>query len=252
MPYPSRFLRGFGPNLFGCVLPLTSQSRVIVDEREKVSGVPDLLRASGLQIDYRLLEVGDYVVSSDCAVERKAGRDFVKSLYSGRLFDQARRLRQFYTRPVLIAEGDLQLLFGDGSKPRAFWGALATLSFQFGMSVFFTANAQQTADLIYTLVRRAGLTRAPSGPWVQKKPRATSMQKVQLALVATLPAIGPKLAERVLIRFGTVRRVFLASVAELCTVKGLGRAKAENIVRFLDAEYSRVLKREKHIPLDAS
>jgi len=234
------------------VIPLTFQSRVIVDEREKVSGVPDLLKSCGLQIDYRVLEVGDYVVSSDCAVERKAGRDFIKSLYSGRLFDQARRLRQFYTRPVFVAEGDLQLLFGESAKPRAFWGALTTLAFQFGMSVFFTANAQQTADLIFTLVRRAGLTQAPRGPWVLKKLRAASLQKAQLALVATLPSIGPKLAERVLQRFGTVRRAFSASVAELSSVKGLGRAKAEKIVRVLDSEYGGVLKREKHVTLDSS
>jgi len=233
-------------------MPLTLQPRVIVDEREKVSGVPALLKSCGLQIDYRVLEVGDYVVSSDCAVERKAGRDFIKSLYSGRLFDQARRLRQFYTRPVFVAEGDLQLLFSESSKPRAFWGALTTLAFQFGMSVFFTANAQQTADLISTLVRRAGLTQAPRGPWVQKKPRAASLQKAQLTLVATLPSIGPKLAERVLQRFGTVRRVFSASVAELSTVKGLGRAKAEKIVRLLDSEYSQGLRREKHVTLDSS
>jgi len=242
----------FFSNVCGCVLPLTVQSRVIVDEREKVSGVPDLLKSLGLQVDYRVLEVGDYVVSSDCAVERKAGRDFIKSLYSGRLFDQARRLRQFYIRPAFVAEGDLQLLFGEGSKPRTFWGALTTLAFQFGMSVFFTSNAGQTADLIYTLVRRSGLTRAPKGPWVQKKLRATDVQRMQLGLVATLPAIGPKLAERVLLRFGSVRRVFSASVAELCTVKGLGRVKAEKIVRFLDAEYGSGLRRERHVTLDSS
>lgn len=233
-------------------ITMTLQTRVIVDEREKVSGVPELIKSLGLQIDYRVLDVGDYVVSSDCAVERKAGRDFVKSLYSGRLFDQARRLRQFYSRPVFVAEGDLQLLVGETSKPRAFWGALTTLALQFGMSVFFTASVQQTSDLIYTLVRRSGLTRAPTGPWVQKKPRTTNIQKAQLTLVATLPAIGPKLAERVLQRFGTVRRVFSASVAELSTVKGMGRGKAEKIVRLLDAGYSPVSKREKHVTLDAS
>jgi DNA excision repair protein ERCC-4 len=227
------------------------QCRVIVDERERVSGVPDVLKALGLMVDFRVLEVGDYVVSSDCAVERKAGRDFVKSLYSGRLFDQARRLRQFYSRPVLVAEGDLPLLFGETSKPRVFWGALTALAFQFDMKVFFTANAGQTADLIYTLVRRSGLTRPPRGPWVQKKPRgALSPEKMQLALVASLPSIGPKLAERVLLRFGSVRRVFSASVAELCLVKGVGRAKAERIVSLLDAQYGRGVKRERHATLD--
>lgn len=231
---------------------MTLQSRVIVDEREKASGVPDLLRSLGLQIDYRLLQIGDYVVSSDCAIERKAGRDFVKSLYSGRLFDQARRLRQFYDRLVLVVEGDLQLLLSETSKPRAFWGALTTLVFQFDMSVFFTANQQQTADLIYTLVKRSGLTRAPKGPWVQPKVRATSVKKMQLDLVATLPTIGPKLAERALQRFGTVRRVFSASMAELCTVKGLSRRKAERIAAFLDAEYRSDFRHAKHATLDAS
>jgi len=231
------------------VVALTFQSRVIVDERERESGVPDVLKTLGLQIDYRVLEVGDYVVSADCAVERKAGRDFAKSLYSGRLFDQAARLRQFYVRPVLVAEGDLQLLISDSVKPRAYWGALTTLAFQFGLTVFFTANARQTADLICTLARRTGLARAPKGPWVQKKPRTADLQKMQLSLVAAMPTIGPKLAERLLLRFGTVRKVFSASIAELCTVKGLGRAKAEKIAGLLDNEYKRALKREKHVPL---
>ena len=44
------------------------QCRVIVDERERTSGVPDVLKAFGLMVDFRVLEVGDYVISSDCAV----------------------------------------------------------------------------------------------------------------------------------------------------------------------------------------
>ncbi len=228
------------------------QTRVIVDERERDSGVPDILKVLGLQIDYRVLEIGDYVVSADCAVERKAGRDFAKSLYSGRLFDQARRMRQFYAHPVFVAEGDLQLLIGESAKPRAYWGALTTLAFQFDMNVFFTANAKQTADLLCTLAKRSGLARAPKGPWVHKKQRAVDIQRMQLSLVAMLPAIGPKLAERMLLRFGSARKVFSASVAEFSTVKGLGRAKAEKIAGLLDGEYKPTSKRQKHVTLDVS
>ena len=231
---------------------MTFQTRVIVDERERDSGVPSILKALGLQVDYRVLEIGDYVVSADCAVERKAGRDFVKSLYSGRLFDQARRLRQFYARPVFVAEGDLQLLIGESAKPRAYWGALTTLAFQFGMTVFFTGNTRQTADLLCTLTKRSRLAHPPTGPWVQKKPKAIDVQKTQLSLVALLPAVGPKLAERMLLRFGSARKALSASIAELCTVKGLGRAKAEKIAGLLDAEYKPALKRQKHVTLDVS
>jgi DNA excision repair protein ERCC-4 len=67
-----------------------------------------------------------------------------------------------------------------------------------------------------------------------------------------MPAVGPKLAERLLLRFGSVRRVFSASVAELCTVKGVGRAKAQKIAGLLDNEYKSAVKREKHVPLDVS
>jgi ERCC4-type nuclease len=49
----------------------------------------------------------------------------------------------------LIAEGELPLFVREIAKPRAFWGALATLAFEYDLSVFFTANARQTADLIY-------------------------------------------------------------------------------------------------------
>ncbi len=231
---------------------MTFQHRVIVDERERESGVPEILKTLGFLVDYRVLDIGDYVVSADCAVERKAGRDFAKSLYSGRLFDQARRLRQFYARPVFVAEGDLQLLVGESAKPRAHWGALTTLAFQFGMTAFFTANARQTADLICSLSRRAGLTGVSKGPWVQKKMRTVDVQRMQLSLIAAMPAVGPKLAERLLLRFRSVRRVFSASVAELCTVKGVGRAKAEKIVGLLDNEYKPALKREKHVPLNVT
>jgi len=231
---------------------MTFQTRVIVDERERESGVPSILKALGLQVDYRVLQVGDYIVSADCAVERKAGRDFAKSLYSGRLFDQARRLRQFYVHPVFVAEGDLPLLIGDSAKPRAYWGALATLAFQFGMTVFFTANARQTADLLVTMAKRSGLTGAPKGPWVQKKPRTVDERRIQLSLVAYLPAVGPKLAERLLLRFGSPRRIFSASTAELCMVKGVGRAKAEKIAALLNAEYKPTAKQQKHVTLDIS
>ena len=55
---------------------MSMKFRVVVDEREKPSGVPDLLKESGLQVEYKVLEVGDYVVSWGCAVERKGERDF--------------------------------------------------------------------------------------------------------------------------------------------------------------------------------
>jgi len=223
--------------------------RVVVDEREKSSRVPDLLKEYGLQVEYRMLDAGDYIVSPECAVERKEERDFLKSLYSGRLFDQAHRLCETYNRPAFIVEGKLPLFAKEMAKPRAFWGALTTLAFEYGLNVFFTADAGQTADLIYTLTKRKGLVR-PKGPLIRKKLKARTLEKNQLFLVSSLPGIGPKLADRALRRFGTVRRVFSASVAELSSVYGIGRIKAEKMAEILDAHYHPAEKPPKQLRLD--
>ena len=228
---------------------MSIKPRVVVDERERPSGVSDLLKEFGLQVECRVLDVGDYLISPDYAVERKEGRDFIKSLYSGRLFDQAYRLCEAYEHPLLIVEGDMPQLLKGMARPQALWGALTTLAFEYGLNVFFTADAQQTADFLYTLAKHRGFVR-PKAPLIRKKPKITTMEKTQLLLVSGLPGIGPKLADGALRRFGTVRRVFSASAAELSTVDGIGRIKAEKMAKILDAHYRPVVRPPQQLRLD--
>ena len=51
-----------------------------------------------MMVNYRVLDVADYLVQ-DYAIERKSVRDFVSSLFSGRLFDQAYRLGEAFQTP---------------------------------------------------------------------------------------------------------------------------------------------------------
>jgi len=225
---------------------MSAVDRVIVDEREKASGVPGMLKERGLMVEYRMLEVGDYVIRG-YAVERKESQDFVRSLYSGRIFDQAYRLRETYENPVLVVEGDITPLMDKKIKPRAYWGALAALTFDYGLKVLFTSDTAQTANLIYTLTRRRPLKM--KGPVVKKKPKVENLERTQILTVSTLPGIGPKLADRLLRDFETVRKVFMASIAELSAVKGIGRVKAHRIAEVLDASYRPFLKRPQQLRL---
>lgn len=224
--------------------------RVIVDDREKASGVSAFLKSFGLRVEYQMLDVADYVVSQECAIERKQERDFLKSLYSGRLFDQAYRLSECYSRPVLIVEGNLLLTVKEAVNPRAFWGALTTMMFMYGISVFFTPDAEQTAQLIFSLAKRKTPTKPLKGPIIQKKPKTEEVEKVQMHIVASLPGIGSKLARRVLKHFQTIRKVFAASAAELSTIEGIGRARAEKVVKTLDALYQSEAHKGKQTILD--
>jgi len=216
---------------------------VIADYREKSSGVPEALELLGVKVSYRNLTVGDYILSELHAVERKTVRDLVSSLYSGRLFDQALRLVEAYPEPILIVEGDLQEALAAVENPRAIWGALASLSLKPGkFHVFFTGDESQTAELIYVLARQVSARPKHLGPIVKQRKRLENLGEAQLAVVCGLPGVGPKLAERLLKTFKTVRRVFTASARELSLVEGLSLQKAEAIARLLDAPYKGKVK----------
>src|SRR5713226_8110004 len=126
--------------------------RIAVDEREKPSGVPEELRSKGASVEYRVLEVADYIVGEN-AVERKSARDFVTSLFSGRLFDQAHRIGEAYETAILVVEGDLEQQMKKLKNTRSLWGALISTVLDFHLSCFFTPDPRQTAEFIITLAK---------------------------------------------------------------------------------------------------
>ena len=84
-----------------------SNIRIVVDEREKKSGIPDLLKGLGINLEMKVLPVGDYIVGPETIIERKTISDLVSSIFDGRLFDQCDRLKEHYQFPILLIEGDI-------------------------------------------------------------------------------------------------------------------------------------------------
>ncbi len=222
--------------------------RVIADERERPSGVPEELRSIGAFVQYRVLDVADYVVG-EYAVERKAVRDFVSSLYSGRLFDQAHRIREAYKAVFLIVEGDLWKELGRARNPRSLWGALISSTLDFGLNTLFAPDEKQTAQFLYTLAK-GGRRKEGSGslpPLIVRKPRTPDIRRIQLSVLSSLPGVGPRLAEQLLDHFGSLRRVFAASTTEMSVGASLGKARALSLLKLLDADY----KGSKTVPPQA-
>jgi DNA excision repair protein ERCC-4 len=224
--------------------------RILVDDRERASGIPEALRSMGILVESRMLNVGDYIFSPECALERKSAADFVKSLYTGRLFDQAHRLSEAYENPVILVEGRLKDLLETMRNPRAFWGALVTLCLTHKIHVFFTEDVSQSIELIYILARQSRLS-ASRGPIARGKPRLSTVRERQLYVVSSLPGVGIKLADRMLSWSGSVRRVFSSSISELSLISGIGRIRAEAITDLLDAPYRKSEKSSPQVKLDA-
>ena len=73
-------------------------SRIVIDDRERKSGIPELIKKIGINVEIKTLQVGDYIVSPETVVERKSIQDFMSSIFDGRLFDQCNSCL-LYTSP---------------------------------------------------------------------------------------------------------------------------------------------------------
>lgn len=208
--------------------------RVIADVHEKSSGVPRLLEEMGIKVKLEKLTVADYIVGESVAIERKSARDYIGSLFRGRLFEQAGRLREAYDKAVIVVEGEL---FPSLENERAIWGSIFSLSVDQNIAVLQSKDRGHTAEAIFSLARREQEDRG-SVPRIRPKPRMLELHERQLFLVAGLTSVGEGLAEKLLEHFHTPRRVFSATKKELMQVPGIGEKKAREIIKVLESEYS--------------
>lgn len=209
--------------------------KIIVDTRE-----PDylvaLLSQMGIEVGRKMVTPGDYILSSECAVERKTVQDFISSMFSGRLFEQAEALKEAYAKPTFILEGDVEWQLKEMRNPRAFWGAMLRIQLNMGIPVVATPTLHHTADLLYTLAKRLQRTKEKKIA-IQHKPRLMTDRDWQIYVVASLPSIGDELARRLLGHFKTIRKVFQTDTSGLEKVEGIGKAKAKRISQLLDEEF---------------
>ncbi len=212
--------------------------RIIVDERERKSGIPNLLKSIGLNIEMKTLPIGDYIVAPETIVERKSIRDLLASIFDGRLFDQCTRLKEHFEHPIILLEGNVDEIQEITENPLVFYGALTTVVLDFKIPVIPTPSAAHTAKLLVSMCLR---TDTPKGPYLKKIKKSSDLQKQQLSVLSSLPGVGEKFAVRMLTKFGTPLKVFSATAAELAKVEGFGAARAKKIKKTLDTR-SKFLK----------
>ena len=222
-------------------------ARIVVDGREKSSGIPDLLRKAGAVIDFAQLKVGDYVVSPEIAVERKTVRDLLSSIYDGRLFLQCSDLVKHYQKPLIVVQGNLAELveIPEGAEDKDIkklaermpltYDALATVVTEFRIPIIHTPSADQTVQFLVTLVNKSLREGKATGPLLRKIKKENPIKIQQLSVLSSVPGVGEKLAVRMLEKFHTPNRALNASVAELATIPGFGPARAVRVRKILDS-----------------
>lgn len=206
---------------------------IFVDDREKK--VLNYLENKELNVRVNRLELADFLLSKQTAVERKTTSDFVNSIIDQRLFDQLKNIDDQFDNPILIIEGKDLYLHRD-VHPNAIRGSLSSLALDYKIPVLWTSSSNETAEMLVSLLKREQKEKkrevAIRGEKAPKRDK-----DLQEYIVAGLPDTSNKLARRFLDKFGKVKDVFSASQTELQQVKGIGQVKSEKIWEILNKEY---------------
>ncbi|KAB1187144.1 MULTISPECIES: DEAD/DEAH box helicase [Haloferax] len=211
---------------------------IVVDQRELDSHIARTLsKRDDLTTRLETLAVGDYILSDRVAVERKSVSDFLDTLTGGdrSLFEQIADLTRHYARPLLIVEG--RGLYEERNiHPGAIRGALSSVAVDFGVSVLFTEDEDDTAEMLATIATREQTDRERSVS-VHGGKSAKTLDEQQEYVVSAIADIGPVTARTLLEAFGSVEAVMTANEDDLQDVRGVGKVTAERIREVVGSEY---------------
>ncbi len=204
---------------------------IISDYRERE--VIEHLKKMDVIVNEMGLEVGDFILSDNrVVIERKAHSDFISSIIDGRMFEQAKLLKENFNKPIIIIEGysDRQV------NENALKAAIASLLIDFNVSLLNTRNQADTAKTIYWIAKKEQEESKHSISFkVGKKPKG--MKELQEMIVSSLPGISTVISRRLLEHFGTVEKLFTADENELEEVKGIGKKLSNRIRKILIEKY---------------
>jgi Fanconi anemia group M protein len=210
---------------------------IIVDNREKASGVLRSLSKLGCKINFKQLQIADYVLSVRVGVERKTVTDFLRSLIDGRLLDQIVELKTKYQKPLLLIEGE-DLYGRRALHPEAIRGVLMAISIALGVPILWTKNEEESAQLL-SLISKQEKEGGISGTRTYTERETLPIAYIQEAVVAGIPGIDTVLAQRLLQELGSIQRVFAADEKKLEEIKGIGPKIAETIREIAISEYKK-------------
>lgn len=213
---------------------------IIVDSRE-ASTAPKIikgLKEHGAEISIRVLEKGDYIISDQCAFERKTVHDFIYTLTRRYLFEQLFKLREVYAKPFMIIEGYMPIIYKYSKiKPSSVWGALFALAKQ-GVYMVHTNSYKETIDFLYTAARQEQIVEKRS-PVVHPVKKIETLAEAQIFFLASLPNIGREKAMALLESYKAPLNALTNMERWSKDIHGLGPKITEKVKRVVNQPYEK-------------
>jgi Fanconi anemia group M protein len=211
---------------------------VIVDCREasSASKIVKGLVEKGVSVKTATLEKGDYILSDECAVERKTVNDFVYTLTRRYLFEQIFRLKEAYPKSLLLIEGYMPIIYKYSKiQPAAVWGAMFNLA-KNGVAMVNTASQKETVDFLYVAARQEQMVEKRK-PTVHAFKNYDTTSEAQLYFIASLPNVGREKATAILQSYQTPQNALINVDDWSKTVNGLGPVITNKVKEILTSPY---------------
>ena len=158
-------------------------------------------------------------------------------MIDGRLFNQLVDLRENYSKPLVLLEGNLDELFSLRNMHRnAIIGALTSIALDYQIPIINTKNVDETAEYLYLIAKREQFGK-DRDIRLRIGRKGLSVSEQQRYIVEGFPLVGPLLARNLLKEFGSVKGIIDADEKDLQNVENLGKIKAKKIKKILEAKF---------------
>lgn len=231
----------------------------------------EYLKKKDIPFRIEKLDVGDILLPSGYAIERKTVQDFCRSLFGTqdgrlRLKEQIEALVTTYEKPILLLEGGLSVRTDPVNKviyvpvrryrvsrrlwhvteeeirihPNQFEGALREIE-EKGVQVIKSFNAEHGARILMSLLidarKEAIEKKRKSYPIVRSKPKLKNIQNRQLFFLSGLPGISVVRARKILKIYKTPFNAISKVKRWDVDVEGIGQKTLDQVLKVLFSEY---------------
>ncbi|KAI8547037.1 hypothetical protein RHMOL_Rhmol07G0164500 [Rhododendron molle] len=230
------------------------EMQVIVDMREFMSSLPNVLHQKGMRIIPVTLEVGDYILSPLICVERKSIQDLFGSFASGRLYNQVETMVRYYRIPVLLIEFSQDKSFsfqsasdiGDDVSLNSIISKLSLLVLHFPrLRIVWSRSLYATAEIFASLKAnqdepdeaKAMRVGVPSEEGiVENDVRAENYNTSAIEFLRRLPGVTDSNYRAIMDGCESLAELVLLPLEKLAELMG-GQKAAKTLREFLDAKY---------------
>ncbi|CAA7041895.1 unnamed protein product [Microthlaspi erraticum] len=237
---------------------IEKETQVIVDMREFMSSLPNVLHQKGMKIVPVTLEVGDYILSPSICVERKSIQDLFQSFTSGRLFHQVEMMSRYYRIPVLLIEFSQDKSFSfqsasdisDDVTPYNIISKLSLLVLHFSrLRILWSRSLHATAEIFTALKSnqdepdetRAIRVGVPSEEGIiENDIRAENYNTSAVEFLRRLPGVSDGNYRSIMEKCKSLSELVSLPVEKLAEIMG-GHKAAKSLREFLDAKYPTLL-----------